>query len=162
VKKTKGLFASGNLKGRKVVWQTEGKRRQLISYLLFDFLLGRFLDDGLGAGGGAGAFVLGRLPRLAVRSVEQDADGTVLSDAIAHLARVHPDGQLGRKGGLDDDGGEAAVDGGLFDHGIELAVDPDAPIARPLVRLVGKPVVHVPPTQNVEDGLVELLQLGLG
>jgi len=49
----------------------------------------------------------------------------------------------------------------LCDDGVDAPVDPDAPVARALARLLGEPVVAVPPSQHFDDGQLEFLQLGV-
>ena len=59
----------------------------------------------------------------------EDADGSVLTDPVAHLQRVDPHGQLGGENTVDEVGGEAARLAGLADDGVHPAVDADAAVA---------------------------------
>jgi len=102
------------------------------------------------------------LPRLGHPFTElvQDADGAVLPDPVADLQRVDPHGQLAGEGAVEEGGAEAAAVAGLRDHGVHLAVDADAAVARALERLLGEPVVTVPPPQNLDQTVAKFLQLG--
>lgn len=105
-----------------------------------------------------------RSPRLrhTVFVFVQDANAAVFPNAVAHLQRVDPQGQLAGEDGVEELDAEADGFAGLADQRVELAVDADAPEAGALERLLGEPVVAVPPSEDVDQGVVEPRQLGLG
>ena len=124
---------------------------------------GQHLSLGLGLGGSVLVVPERRgLPRLRHSFTElvQDTDGAVLPDPVADLQRVDPHGELAGESAVEEGGAEAAGVPGLRDHGVHLAVDADAAVARALERLLGEPVVTVPPPQNLDQTVAKFLQLG--
>ena len=91
----------------------------------------------------------------------ENADGAVLADAVAHLERVDPHGELRGERGVDEGRREAAALAGLRDDRVHLAVDPDASVARSLEGLLREPVVAVPAPQHLHQRQLELFQLVL-
>ena len=49
----------------------------------------------------------------------------------------------------------------LCNDWVNLAIDPDTPVPASLARLVRKPVVPVPPSQHLDNGNFEPLQLSI-
>ena len=134
----------------------------------------RVLTRGAGLTGGRLRFVLSALFGLFIvphggghpglghpfTVLVQDADGAVLPDPVADLQGVDPHGELAGESAVEEGGAEAAAVPGLRDHGVHLAVDADAAVARALERLLGEPVVTVPPPQNLDQTVAKFLQLG--
>lgn len=73
----------------------------------------------------------------------QDADGAILPNAIGHLVRVHPQGQLAGQQPAQLRLAESDLTGYLADDGVHLVVDTDAAVAGALGGLFRKPVMFV-------------------
>jgi len=62
---------------------------------------------------------------------------------------------------MEELGGQTGGVARLADDGVHLAVNSDAPVAGPLERLLGEPVVPVPPTEDLNEAVSKFSQLAL-
>lgn len=99
---------------------------------------------------------------VVVLAVEQDANGSILTDAICNFRGVDPQGQFIRENGFQGLGVDATRLTCLRNDRIHFVVDADAPIAGPFCRTVREPVRLVMRLQTQADGRFELLQLTRG
>jgi len=103
---------------------------------------------------GLGDLAIGRglVVRVAGLGVE-DLDGVQLADAVAHLAGVHPDGELGRQVLKDVLDRHAALLRGALQHRVDRVAGFQASERRALERLLRVPVA----LELVLERLLELL-----
>ena len=91
--------------------------------------------------------------------VVENADGTVLSDAIRHFTRIDPHRQFRGEESVQELAGQTDQAASVSQDRVHFAVDADATIAATFARLLGKPVLLVAYPQSFDESSSEDFQL---